>query len=134
MADVEAAQERSPGKPRCGPIAAWIDLGGWPVLLLSVAGFFGAWDWRLDLTASFRFQYAWWLGLIALDASARGHGLRPTWPDRDVMPYGVNALTMIPIDPILHDRSIATVDRRTLGGVGSDHRFVVAPLRERAAH
>ncbi|HVL51065.1 MAG TPA: hypothetical protein VM754_06165, partial [Actinomycetota bacterium] len=43
-----------------------------PIAIASVAGFFGAWSWGLDLAAAFRPQYAVVLALASLLAGILG--------------------------------------------------------------
>lgn len=61
--------------------------------------------------------------------SMRGHGLAPSWPSLDGLPYALNAAGMIPIDHVLHSPSIRTTTRSTFRIPGSDHRGVVVELQ-----
>lgn len=54
--------------------------------------------------------------------SQAGYGRSATWP------AGLMSLGMIPIDHVLHSRSLVTLDRRVGKASGSDHRPVVVAL------
>lgn len=61
--------------------------------------------------------------------SMRGHGLAPSWPSLDALPYAATAVGMIPIDHVMHSASIRTRKRQTFRIPGSDHRGVLVELQ-----
>ncbi|MFW5682895.1 MAG: endonuclease/exonuclease/phosphatase family protein, partial [Phycisphaeraceae bacterium] len=64
-----------------------------------------------------------------LTNSMQGHGLAPSWPSLDALPYAISAVGMIPIDHVLHSPSIRTSKRQTFSIPGSDHRGVRVELQ-----
>jgi endonuclease/exonuclease/phosphatase (EEP) superfamily protein YafD len=75
-------------------------------------------------TTPFSFSFNRLLGRGRLVNSQKGYGVQATWPQ---VPLWL-APARIPIDHLVHSRSVVTLDRSVGPALGSDHRPVIATV------